>query len=191
VVIVPIFKNDEEKALVFDAARKIRDRLVKADVRVKVDEREGQSPGFKFNDWEMRGVPLRMEIGPKDVAKGSVVLARRDRPGKEGKSFVSQESIAESVQQSLVEIQKSLFDRALAFRGTHTFIPKNFDEFRQIVETGFAQAYWCGDSKCEEQIKEATKATLRCIPIEQPGGTGSCIFCGQPSKESAIFGKAY
>ena len=86
---MPIFKTDEEKALVFEAAKKIREQLVKADIRVKVDEREGQSPGFKFNDWEMRGVPLRMEIGPKDVAKGSVVLARRDRPGKEGKTFVS------------------------------------------------------------------------------------------------------
>jgi len=191
VVIVPIFKTDEEKALVFEAAKKIREQLVKAEIRVKLDEREGQSPGFKFNDWEMRGVPLRMEIGPKDVAKGSVVLARRDRPGKEGKSFVSQVGIAGSVQQLLVEIQKALFDRALAFRGTHTFAPKNFDEFRQAVEIGFAQSYWCGDSKCEEQIKEATKATLRCIPIEQPGGTGSCIFCNQSSKEIAIFGKAY
>ena len=84
IVIVPIFKTDEEKALVFEAAKKIREQLVKAEIRVKVDEREGQSPGFKFNDWEMRGVPLRMEIGPKDVAKGSVVLARRDRPGREG-----------------------------------------------------------------------------------------------------------
>jgi prolyl-tRNA synthetase len=191
VVIVPIFKTDEEKALVFESAKKIRDQLVKAEIRVKVDEREGQSPGFKFNDWEMRGVPLRMEVGPKDVAKGSVVLARRDRPGKEGKSFVSQDGIAGSVQQLLVEIQKALFDRALAFRRAHTSEPKNFDEFRQMVETGFAQSFWCGDSKCEEQIKEITKATLRCIPIEQPGGTGPCIFCGQASKELAIFGKAY
>jgi prolyl-tRNA synthetase len=191
VVIVPIFKSDEEKALVFEAARKIRDQLVNAEIRVKVDEREGQSPGFKFNDWEMRGVPLRMEVGPKDVAKGSVVLARRDRPGKEGKSFVSQDGIAGSVQQLLVEIQKALFDRALAFRRAHTSEPKNFEEFRQMVETGFAQSYWCGDSKCEEQIKEITKATLRCIPIEQLGGTGSCIFCGKSSKELAIFGKAY
>jgi prolyl-tRNA synthetase len=191
VVIVPIFKTDEEKTLVLEVAKKIREQLVKADIRVKLDEREGQSPGFKFNDWEMRGVPLRMEVGPKDVAKGTVVLARRDRPGKEGKAFVSQEGIAGSVQQLLVEIQKALFDRALAFREAHTLEPKNFDEFRQAVETGFAKSFWCGDSKCEEQIKEATKATLRCIPLEQPGGTGSCISCGQPSKEIAIFGKAY
>ena len=109
----------KRKRWFLEAAKKIREQLVKADVRVKVDEREGQSPGFKFNDWEMRGVPLRVEIGPKDVAKGSVVLARRDKPGREGKTFVSQEGIAESVQQLLVEIQKALFDRALAFREAH------------------------------------------------------------------------
>jgi prolyl-tRNA synthetase len=191
VVIVPIFKTDEEKTLVSEAAKKIREQLVKADIRVKVDDREGQSPGFKFNDWEMRGVPLRMEIGPKDVAKGSVVLARRDQPGKEGKSFVSQEGIAESVAQHLGAIQKALFDRALRFRDSHTFDPKDLEEFGVAVEKGFARSYWCGDPKCEEQIKEATKATLRCIPMEQPGGSGVCIFCGKPSRELAIFGKAY
>ncbi|MGH7733376.1 MAG: His/Gly/Thr/Pro-type tRNA ligase C-terminal domain-containing protein [Gemmatimonadales bacterium] len=148
-------------------------------------------PGFKFNDWEMRGVPLRMEIGPKDVAKGSVVLARRDRPGKEGTSFVAQEGVVESVKESLASIQKAMFDRALVFRNTHTFEPRTFDEFREVVEQGFARSRWCGESRCEEQIKEATKATLRCIPLEQPGGTGPCIQCGQPSKEVAIFGKAY
>ena len=191
VVIVPIFKTDEEKTLVIEAAKRIREQLVKADIRVKLDEREGQSPGFKFNDWEMRGVPLRMEVGPKDVAKGTVVLARRDKPGREGKAFVSQDGIATSVQTLLVEIQKALFDRALAFREAHTVEPKNLDEFRQAVETGFAKSFWCGDSKCEEQIKEATKATLRCIPLDQPGESGVCISCNKPSKEIAIFGKAY
>ena len=155
VVIVPIYKTDEEKAQVFEVAMKIREQLAKADVRVKMDQREGLSPGFKFNDWEMRGVPLRIEIGPKDVAKGSAVLARRDRPGKEGKSFVSQDGIAASAEQALVEIQKALFDRALAFREANTSEPKNFDEFRAAVEKGFARSYWCGNAKCEEQIKEA------------------------------------
>ena len=191
IVIVPIFKNDEEKTLVFEVARKIREDLVRAGVRVKVDEREGQSPGFKFNDWEMRGVPLRMEIGPKDVAKGTVVLARRDKPGKEGKSFVPQDGIAGSVVQQLEAVQKALFDRALAFRNTHTFEPKNVEEFRAAVEQGFARSHWCGDAKCEEQIKESTKATLRCIPMEQSGQSGACLFCGKPSAETAIFGKAY
>src|ERR1700739_160866 len=104
VVLVPIFKNDEEKTSVMEAARKIRAELVAADIRVKMDEREGVSPGFKFNDWEMRGVPLRIELGRKDVAQGTVVLARRDKPGKEGKSFVSQDGIADSVRQLLAEI---------------------------------------------------------------------------------------
>jgi prolyl-tRNA synthetase len=191
VVIVPIYKTDEEKAQVFEVAMKIREQLAKADVRVRVDQREGLSPGFKFNDWEMRGVPLRIEMGPKDVAKGSAVLARRDKPGKEGKSFVSQDGIAASVQQALIDIQKALFDRALAFREANTHDPKNFQEFRTAVEKGFARTYWCGNPKCEEQIKEATKATLRCIPLEQPSGKGQCIFCGQQSSELAIFGKAY
>ena len=191
VVIVPIFKTEEEKILVFEAAKKIKEQLLQADVRVKVDEREGQSPGFKFNDWEMRGVPLRMEIGPKDVAKGSVVLARRDIPGRDGKTFVSQEGIAASVREALVTIQKVLFDRALAFRNAHTLEPKNMEEFSAAVEQGFARSFWCGQSGCEEQIKQATKATLRCIPLEQPGGTGPCISCGQLATEVAIFGKAY
>jgi prolyl-tRNA synthetase len=120
-----------------------------------------------------------------------VVLARRDKPGREGKSFVSQEGIAGSVQEALVSIQKALLERALVFRNTHTFEPKNMEEFQQAVEQGFARSRWCGESRCEEQIKETTKATLRCIPLEQPGGTGPCIFCSQPSKEVAIFGKAY
>jgi len=134
---------------------------------------------------------LRMEIGPKDVAKASVVLARRDRPGKEGKSFVSQDGIAESVEQQLAAIQSALFDRALEFRNKHTLEPKNLEDFLVAVEQGFARSYWCGDPKCEEQIKEKTKATLRCIPTEQPGGAGICISCGKPSNELAIFGKAY
>ena len=190
-VIVPIWKSDEEKALVFEAARKIRAQLIAADIRVKTDEREGQSPGFKFNDWEMRGVPLRIEIGPKDVAKGSVVLARRDKPGKEGKSFVAQEGIAAAVQTALGDIQKALYERALAFRKANTFDPKNFEEFRAAVEKGFANSFYCGSARCEEQIKEATKATLRCIPLEQEGGTGACIFCGQAAKVRAIFARAY
>ena len=116
VVIVPIFKTDEEKIAVMRKRARLRKELIGGGIRVKLDEREGKSPGFKFNDWEMRGVPLRIELGPKDVAKGSVVLARRDRPGKEGKSFVSQQGIAASVTEALADMQKSLYDRALAFR---------------------------------------------------------------------------
>ena len=190
-VIVPIYKTDEEKASVLANAHKLRAELVDAGIRVKMDERDGSSPGFKFNDWEMRGVPLRLELGPKDVAKASVVLARRDRPGKEGKSFVPQAGIGAAVTQMLEEIQKALFDRALAFRKSKTAEPADYSEFKTAVETGFAFSWWCGGGDCEAKIKEETKATMRCIPLEQPGGSGKCIYCSQPAKEKAIFARAY
>jgi prolyl-tRNA synthetase len=190
-VVVPIFKTDEEKASVLESARKLRKELVDAGIRVKMDEREGMSPGFKFNDWEMRGVPLRLELGPKDVAKSSVVLARRDRPGKEGKAFVPQQGIAASVAKLLEEIQQALYDRALAFRKANTAEPADYAEFKAAVEKGFAFSWWCGEGNCEAKIKEETKATMRCIPIDQPGGSGSCIYCRQPAKEKAIFARAY
>ncbi len=191
VVIVPIFKSDEERARVFETAQKLRQQLVAAQVRVKLDERDGLSPGFKFNDWEMRGVPLRVELGPRDVASGNAVLARRDRPGKEGKSSVAQSEIVANVERLLAEIQKSLHDRALAFRKANTREPRNYDEFKQAVETGFAYSFWCGSADCEAKIKEETKATMRCIPLDQPGGAGACIHCGKPAKERGIFGRAY
>jgi prolyl-tRNA synthetase len=194
VVLVPIWKTEEEKNQVMDCARRLRTELVAAEVRVKMDEREGFSPGFKFNDWEMRGVPLRIEIGPKDVAKGSVVLARRDKPGKEGKSFVPQQGIAAAVGKALAEIQKALYDRALAFREANTRPAGNYLEFKHIVEKGFALAHWCGDAKCEEKIKNETKATMRCIPLVQPRLPGLpeiCISCGKTAWEVAVFAKAY
>jgi prolyl-tRNA synthetase len=120
-----------------------------------------------------------------------VVLARRDRPGKEGKSFVPQQGLAAAVRQLLDEIQKSLHDRALAFREAHTFHPASYDDFKRAVEKGFAFSWWCGSSECEANIKEETKATMRCIPLEQPGGSGKCIHCGQSAKEQAIFARAY
>jgi len=191
IVIVPIYKTDDEKSSVMENAQRLKRELVDAGIRVKMDEREGMSPGFKFNDWEMRGVPLRMELGPKDVAKGSVVLARRDRPGREGKSFVPQQGIAAAVSQALDEIQTALFDRALAFRKSNTVDTADYGELKKAVETGFAFSWWCGGSTCEEKIKEETKATMRCIPIEQPGGSGKCVYCGETANEKAIFARSY
>jgi len=175
-VIVPIFKTDEERATVLENAQRLRKELVDAGVRVKVDEREGMSPGFKFNDWEMRGVPLRIELGPKDVAKGSVVLARRDRPGKEGKSFVQQAGIGAAVTAALEEIQKALHDRALEFRKANTVETSEYEEFKKAVEKGFALSWWCGGGDCEAKIKEETKATMRCIPLDQERGDGKCVY---------------
>ena len=190
-VIVPIFKTDEERATVFENAQRLRKELVDAGVRVKLDERDGMSPGFKFNDWEMRGVPLRIELGPKDVAKGSVVLARRDRPGKEGKSFVPQAGISASVVALLDEIQKALHDRALEFRKANTIDTSDYEEFKKAVEKGFALSLWCGSADCEAKIKEETKATMRCIPIDQERASGKCVYCGQSAQDKAIFAKAY
>ncbi len=188
-VIVPIFKNDDEKAKVLPVVEQLRQQLADA-VRVKVDDRE-ETPGFKFHDWELRGVPLRIEVGPKDIEKGTVVFARRDVPGKEGKSFVPQAGIAEAARSILETIQADMLQRATEFREANTFEPKSYDEFKSIVEGGFARAWWCGERQCEAAIKEDTKATTRCIPLEQPGGSGLCIHCGKPAQEVAIFGKAY
>jgi prolyl-tRNA synthetase len=188
-VIVPIFKNDDERSRVMPVVDQLRQQLAEA-VRVKVDDRE-ETPGFKFHDWEMRGVPLRVEVGPKDVEKGTVVFARRDVPGREGKSFVPQAGIADAARSILAAIQTDMLQRATEFRDANTHEPKSYAEFKAIVEDGFARAWWCGERQCEAEIKEETKATTRCIPLEQPGGSSVCIHCGKPAQEVAIFAKAY
>jgi prolyl-tRNA synthetase len=190
-VIVPIFKNDEEKASVLGAAKQLKALLANANIRVTLDEREGQSPGWKFNDWEMRGVPVRVELGPKDVAKQSAVLARRDRPGKEGKISASLSDLPVTIERLLAEIQQTMHDKALAFRKSNTHDTASYDDLKKAVETGFAFAFWCGSADCEAKIKEETRATMRNIPLEQPGGSGKCVYCGQPAAERAIFGRAY
>jgi len=191
VVIVPIYKTDEEKSLVLDTARKLKAELAKANIRVTLDEREGSSPGWKFNDWEMRGVPVRVELGPKDVAKQAAVLARRDRPGREGKISASLADLPVMVERLLAEIQQSLHDKALAFRKANTHDAKTYGDLKKAVETGFAFSYWCGSAECEAKIKEETRATMRCIPLEQSGGPGVCVYCGKPAAERAIFARAY
>ena len=191
VVIVPIYKTDEEKSSVLETAKKLNAELVKANIRVKLDEREGQSAGWKFNDWEMRGVPLRVELGPKDVAKQAAVLARRDRPGKEGKISASLADLPVTIEKLLVEIQQALHDKALSFRKSNTHDAKTYEELKKAVETGFAFSAWCGSADCEAKIKEETRATMRCIPLEQDGGAGVCVACGKPAAERAIFARAY
>ncbi|MHC1783350.1 MAG: proline--tRNA ligase [Anaerolineaceae bacterium] len=188
-VIVPIYKNDEEKSKVMPVVDRLRKEL--AAFRLKIDDRTEVTPGFKFNDWELRGVPLRIEVGPKDVEKGSVALARRDIPGKAGKSFVSQENLAAQVSAMLEEIQASMLSRATAFRDSHIHEPAEYDDLKEIVVDGWALAWWCGSGECEAKIKEETKATIRNIPLDQPGGTGVCIHCGQPAKEKVYFARAY
>jgi prolyl-tRNA synthetase len=190
VVIVPIYRKDEEKELVMATVNRISAEL--SGFRVEVDDREEVTPGFKFNEWELRGVPLRLEIGPKDVAKNSVALARRDIPGREGKSFVPQENIAKTVGDMLDTIQASLLEKATKFRDENIFEPKTYEEFKEIIDRGgWCYVWWKPNAENEAKIKDDTKATLRCIPLDQPGGKGKCIFSGEEATEKAYFARAY
>ncbi|MBN2386144.1 MAG: proline--tRNA ligase [Anaerolineales bacterium] len=191
VVIVPIFKAEAETAAVLETVARIQSELKAAGIRVKVDDRTEVTPGFKYNDWEMRGVPLRMEVGPKDIEKQSVALARRDIPGREGKSFVPQTGLAATVTDMLADIQKSLLDRATAFRDSHIHQPKDYAELIEVVSNGWAYAWWCESAECEARIKEETKASSRCIPLDQDEGHGRCIVCGKDAKRKGYFAKAY
>jgi len=190
VVIVPIWRKETERGMVMEAAAKI-ERQLKPSIRVRLDRREGLSPGWKFNDWEMRGVPLRIEIGPRDVAQGTVMVARRDMPGRSGKVNLSMEALETSIPDLLEQVQRAIYEKALAFRDAHIRDVETYEELKDAVETGFARAWWAGTSEDEARIKEETKATIRCIPLDQPGGHGRCIFSGKPATEVAIFGRAY
>jgi len=190
VVVVPIWRDEEQRTAVMEAVGRVKMAL-EPEVRLKVDDREGLSPGWKFNDWEMRGVPLRIEVGPQDVAQEQVVLARRDRPGREGKMAVPLASLTDTVREMLMTIQADLYRRALAFREANTSYPEDFEGLREAVASGFACAWWCGDAACEAKVKEETTATIRCIPLEQEPGTGRCVVCGRESRERAVFARAY
>ena len=190
-VIVPIFRKEEEKAKVMEAADRVFSELKAAGIRVKMDDRDNVSSGFKFNDWEMRGVPIRVEIGPRDVEKKSVALARRDRPGKEGKTFVPQADLASTVNGLLVDIQASLLQRARDYFNANVHEPKDYEDLKRIVADGWAFAYWCESTECETRVKEDTKATTRNIPLNQPEGQGTCVVCGKSSKRKVYFARAY
>jgi prolyl-tRNA synthetase len=189
VVIVPIARNDDEKAKVMPVIDRLRKEL--NEFRIKVDDRTELTPGFKFNDWEMRGVPLRIEVGPKDVEKNVVTAARRDMPGKAGKTALGMDGLAAQVSELLKDIQASMLARATAFRDAHIHEPNTYEELQLVVEDGWALSWWCGRKECEAKIKEDTKATLRCLPMEQPGDSGRCIVCGEPAHEKAYFARAY
>ena len=190
-VIVPIFKNDEDKIKVMEVADRVFMELKEADIRVKMDDRDNVSSGFKFNDWEMRGVPVRVEIGPKDVEKESVALARRDRPGREGKSFVPQTDLVKTLTELLDDIQSSLFKRAVDFRNSNIHEPKDYEDLKRIVADGWAFSYWCESAECEAKVKADTKATTRNIPVDQPEKESTCIVCGRPAKRKVYFARTY
>ena len=190
VVIVPIYRKDEEKESVMAMVKEVAKGLTEADVRVKVDERDGMTPGFKFNDWEMKGVPLRIEIGPKDVEKGSLALARRDILGRDGKSFIPMEGYVSSVKEMLETIQTSLLEKATKFRDDHILEVSNYDELKDVVENkGWAVGWWYDDRENEAKIKEDTRATLRNFAPSE--GEGICFFTGKKTTKRAYFAKGY
>ncbi|MGO8948318.1 MAG: proline--tRNA ligase [Ktedonobacterales bacterium] len=192
VIIIPIWRKEAERLLVAEAARKVEAALQAEGIRAKTDWRE-ERPGFKYNDWELRGVPIRLEIGPRDVQSSQVVLVpRTDRAAKE---TVSQDGVVRSVQDRLLMIHQELYDQALAFQRSRTYQVGSYEEFAEILadkgRMGFIESWWCGDSGCEAKIKAETQATIRCLPLDHPEGSGACIGCGRPSSTWAIFAKAY
>jgi len=190
VVVVPIFKTDAERARVMEAIGRITAEW-KGRLRFKIDDRDQFSPGYKFNEWELKGVPVRVEIGPKDIDKGTVGVARRDVPEKQGKSFIPQQGLTEHLEGLLTSIQQALYDRALKFREEHTYEASSYDELKERVEKGFVRAYWAGSRQDEEKIQEETGATIRVIPLEQPGTSGKCVYTGKEASQIAVFARAY
>ena len=188
VVIVPIGKDNWREA-VLPHAKEIRDTLVAAGVRVMLDERD-ERPGWKFSEWEMRGVPLRIEIGPRDIEKSQVFTARRDTREKVG---VPMDRLVAQIPEMLADIQRKLFDRAVTFREEHTQRVGTYDEFKQVMEErpGFVIAPWCGSADCEAQIKTDTKATLRNMPIGGAVSGRGCIRCDNAAQADAWFAKSY
>ncbi len=175
VVIVPIFKTDDDRGVVMENVERLKRELVAHDIRVHVDARDYQ-PGFKFNDWEMRGVPVRLELGPRDVANNAVVAARRDKPGKEGKRVLTQDNISASIRDLLIEIQANMLQQATEFRDANIFDVKSYDELKAVVvQGGFARGWWAGTDDEELAIKAEIGATHRCYPLDQPGGTGERV----------------
>jgi len=190
VVIVPIYKNDEQFEAVSQVANNIMKDLKSKGVSAKFDNRTTYRPGAKFAQHELQGVPLRIAIGPKDLENGTVELARRDTLTKE---VVNLDNLIDIVVDLMAEIQNSLYCKALDFRDSHTTVVNTFEEFKDVLEnkTGFISAHWDGTSETELKIKELTKATIRCIPVDSKAEEGKCIYSGNPSKQRVLFAKAY
>ncbi|MEM0519520.1 MULTISPECIES: proline--tRNA ligase [Aequorivita] len=190
VVIVPIYRKEEEFEKVNEVALELVKKLRSNGIRVKYDNRDTHKPGWKFNEYELKGVPVRIAIGPKDVEKGTVEMARRDTLTKE---FVSNENAVSKVLSLMEEIQANLYTKASSYRSEHTTEVASYEEFKEVLEGkgGFILAHWDGTPETEERIKNETKATIRCIPLEGDNTPGSCIITGKPSERKVVFAKAY
>ena len=195
VVVVPIVKKDMDVEAVLAAAKGVAETLQRAGVRTLLDDSLDRTPGWKFNNYELKGVPVRIEIGPKDIEKNACVVARRDVVGKEGKTFgvsLEEGALVVHVEGVLAEIQESLLAEATKFRDENIVDVQSYDELKEVVASGrWARGWWCGSDEDEVRVKDETQATLRCFPFDQPGGGGACLLTGKPAAEVALFAKAY
>ena len=190
IVIIPIYKTDEERARVQEKAFEIKKTLEKNNISVKFDDRDTHKPGFKFAEWELKGVPLRIGIGPRDIENGTIELARRDTKEK---SVINIEGIDIFIKNLLEEIQSAIYIKAKSFRDSSIHKVDSWDEFTKVLEekAGFLSAHWDGTSETEEKIKNLTKATIRCIPLNNEQEVGTCVLTGNPSSQRVLFAKAY
>ena len=190
IVIIPIFYDKRQKQKVFKSCENVMKSLQNSGVEVKFDEREEYSPGWKFNDWEMKGVPIRIEIGPKDLQKKQIIAVRRDTGVK---VTIKEDIVVEKIPAMLEDIQKILWAKAKKFLQDNITNVKNYEEFKKILENkgGFLRASWCGEQHCEEQIKIETGATIRVLPLKKERAQGKCLYCGKVAKEVVYFAKAY
>jgi prolyl-tRNA synthetase len=190
VVIVPIFRKEEEKIAVLEKAREYAKALKSKGISVKLDDREGQSPGFKFAEYELKGVPVRIAIGPRDVQNQTVEVARRDTKEKQ---VMAEVDLVHKIEHLLTQIQQNIYQKALDFRAENITIVNTWDEFKHVLENnpGFLLAHWDGTNETETKIKEETKATIRCIPLDSVLEEGKCVYSGNSSKQRVLFAKAY
>ncbi len=190
VVIIPIYKGSEQLDSISEKAEKIKAELLEKGIEVKFDDRDTQKPGWKFAEYELKGVPVRIAIGPRDIENGTLEIARRDTLEKK---IMPQEGIADYIENLLKEIQENIYNKALKFRNENTRNADTWEEFKDILENkgGFILAHWDGTAETEQKIKEETKATIRCIPMNGDKEEGKCIFSGKPSKQRVIFARAY
>jgi prolyl-tRNA synthetase len=190
VVLIPIYKTEEERTLILEKLTQIEQELKSFGLRTKLDARDTHKPGFKFADWEYKGVPVRIALGPKDLEKGTIEIARRDNKSKE---YVQNENIGKNISELMPVIQQTLFEKAKKFRDENILEVNSWDEFTEVLESkpGFISAHWDGTSETEEKIKTLTGATIRCIPLNNPQVAGKCVLTGNESSQRVLFAKAY
>ena len=189
-MIVPIYKKEEEFNAISEKANEIKQALKAKGYAVKYDDRDTFKPGWKFAEYELKGVPVRIAIGPRDLENGTVEVARRDTKEK---NVITTEQAINGMDELMESIHDGIFDKALKFREKNTFTVDTYDEFKEIINSsgGFVYAHWDGTMETEEKIKSETKATIRLIPMNEDGEPGKCIYTGKPSKQKVLFAKAY